>query len=59
MKFWGMEHLLTYFSDPYDRGSEFTDPLAIEFNKENRRRNSCFYCDPQRSDQKVVKLPMK
>lgn len=35
-----------------DRGSEFTDPLAIEFNKENRRRTHVFYCDPQRSDQK-------
>ena len=35
-----------------DRGSEFTNPLAIEFNKDNERRTRVFYCDPQRSDQK-------
>jgi IS30 family transposase len=35
-----------------DRGSEFTNPLAIEFNKNNERRTHIFYCDPQRSDQK-------
>ena len=35
-----------------DRGSEFTNPLAIEFNKYNDRRTRIFYCDPQRSDQK-------
>ncbi len=35
-----------------DRGSEFTNPLAIEFNKYNERRTHVFYCDPQRSDQK-------
>lgn len=35
-----------------DRGSEFTNPLAIEFNKGNGRRTHIFYCDPQRSDQK-------
>lgn len=35
-----------------DRGSEFTNPLAIEFNKNNERRTRIFYCDPQRSDQK-------
>ena len=35
-----------------DRGSEFTDPLAIEFNKDGERRTRVFYCDPQRSDQK-------
>lgn len=35
-----------------DRGSEFTNPLAIEFNKDNARRTHIFYCDPQRSDQK-------
>ena len=35
-----------------DRGSEFTDPLAIEFSKDGRRRTRVFYCDPQRSDQK-------
>ena len=37
-----------------DRGSEFTNPLAIEFNKDNERRTHIFYCDPQRSDQKGV-----
>jgi hypothetical protein len=31
---------------------EFTNPLAIEFNKGNGRRTHIFYCDPQRSDQK-------
>ena len=35
-----------------DRGSEFTDPLGIEFNGNNERRTRVFYCDPQRSDQK-------
>jgi IS30 family transposase len=35
-----------------DRGSEFTNPLSIEFNKDNERRTRMFYCDPQRSDQK-------
>ena len=35
-----------------DRRSEFTNPLAIEFNKNNERRTRVFYCDPQRSDQK-------
>ena len=35
-----------------DRGSEFTDPLSIEFNAEGERRTHVFYCDPQRSDQK-------
>jgi IS30 family transposase len=35
-----------------DRGSEFTNPLAVEFNKDNERRTRIFYCDPQRSDQK-------
>ena len=35
-----------------DRGSEFTDPLAIEFDKEHQRRTRVFYCDPQRSNQK-------
>ena len=35
-----------------DRGSEFTDPLAIEFNENKERRTHIFYCDPQRSDQK-------
>lgn len=35
-----------------DRGSEFTDPLALEFTKEGKRRTRIFYCDPMRSDQK-------
>lgn len=35
-----------------DRGSEFTDPLSIEFTKDKIRRTRVFYCDPQRSDQK-------
>lgn len=28
-----------------DRGSEFTNPHAIEFNKDNERRTRVFYCD--------------
>ena len=35
-----------------DRGSEFTDPTAIEFDADGNRRTYVFYCDPQRSDQK-------
>lgn len=35
-----------------DRGSEFTDPLSIEFTNNKVRRTHVFYCDPQRSDQK-------
>ena len=35
-----------------DRGSEFTDPSAIEFDKDGSRRTYVFYCDPQRSSQK-------
>lgn len=35
-----------------DRGSEFTDPAAIEFDNDGNRRTYVFYCDPQRSDQK-------
>lgn len=35
-----------------DRGSEFTNPLSIEFNENHERRTHIFYCDPQRSDQK-------
>lgn len=35
-----------------DRGSEFTNPLAIEFDEDGNRRTNVFYCDPQRSDQK-------
>ena len=35
-----------------DRGSEFTDPLAIECDEYGEIRTRIFYCDPQRSDQK-------
>ena len=35
-----------------DRGSEFTDPSAIEFDQDGSRRTYVFYCDPQRSNQK-------
>ena len=35
-----------------DRGSEFTDPLGIEFNSHGERRTRIFYCDPQHSEQK-------
>lgn len=35
-----------------DRGSEFTDPTAIECDENGEVRTRIFYCDPQRSDQK-------
>jgi len=35
-----------------DRGSEFTNPTAIEFDENGERRTNIFYCDPQRSNQK-------
>lgn len=36
-----------------DRGSEFSDPEAIEFSPiTGEQRTRVFYCDPQRSDQK-------
>jgi IS30 family transposase len=36
-----------------DRGTEFTDPLAIEFNqKSGAAECRVFYCDPQQTDQK-------
>ena len=35
-----------------DRGSEFTDPVAIECDPKGAMRTKVFYCDPQRSDQK-------
>ena len=36
-----------------DRGSEFTDPLAIEFNQSTGEAECrVFYCDPQQTDQK-------
>lgn len=35
-----------------DRGSEFTDPLSIEFGKDDELRTKVFYCNPGRPDQK-------
>ncbi len=35
-----------------DNGSEFSNPLEIEFNAEGNRRTRVFYCDPQASYQK-------
>jgi len=35
-----------------DRGAEFSDPKAIEFDEEGEGVSRVFYCDPQRSDQK-------
>ena len=35
-----------------DRGSEFTDPSAVECDENGEIRTKIFYCDPQRSDQK-------
>lgn len=35
-----------------DRGSEFSDPTAIEFNKNGERRSFVFYCDPENPGQK-------
>lgn len=35
-----------------DRGSEFTDPSAVEVDENGEYRTRVFYCDPQRSDQK-------
>ena len=36
-----------------DRGSEFSDPTAIEFSPyTGERRTYVFYCDPRRADQK-------
>ena len=35
-----------------DRGSEFTNPIAIECDKNGEIRTRVFYCDPQRSNQK-------
>lgn len=36
-----------------DRGTEFTDPLAIEFNQSNGNHECrVFYCDPQQTNQK-------
>ncbi len=35
-----------------DRGSEFSNPISIECDKDGVIRTKLFYCDPQRSDQK-------
>lgn len=35
-----------------DNGSEFSDPSAIEFNRDGQRRSHMFYCDPGASYQK-------
>mgnify|MGYP002858666559 CR=1 FL=1 len=35
-----------------DNGSEFSNPLAIEFDGNGTRRANVFYCDPNRPDQK-------
>lgn len=35
-----------------DRGSEFSDPLAIEYRKDQTRRTFVFYCDPMSPGQK-------
>ncbi len=35
-----------------DNGSEFSNPLALEFDKEGNRRTSIFYCDPSAPYQK-------
>lgn len=35
-----------------DNGSEFSNPLAIEFSQDNRPRTRIFYCDPGQPAQK-------
>ena len=35
-----------------DNGSEFTNPLAIEFDKQGKQRTRIFYCDPSAPFQK-------
>lgn len=35
-----------------DNGSEFSDPMAIEFDKDGNRRSYVFYCDPSSPYQK-------
>lgn len=35
-----------------DNGSEFSNPLAIEFDQNNQRRTNLFYCDPGHPEQK-------
>ena len=36
----------------FDNGSEFSNPLSIEFDKDGNRRSYVFYCDPKHSEQK-------
>lgn len=35
-----------------DNGTEFSNPSAIEFDKDGNRRSYVFYCDPKHSEQK-------
>jgi IS30 family transposase len=35
-----------------DNGNEFSNPNAIEFSSDGRRRTRIFYCDPRQSQQK-------
>ena len=35
-----------------DNGSEFSNPVAIEYDKQNNRRTHVFYCDPSSPHQK-------
>lgn len=44
----GCELILT------DNGTEFSNPLALEFNKEGIERTRIFYCNPKASYQKGV-----
>lgn len=37
---------------PGDNGSEFSNPKAIEFDRQGNRRTNVFYCDPSASYQK-------
>ena len=50
----GLQHFKKLFGVVLtDRGSEFSDPTAIEFSHiTGERRCYIFYCDPMRSDQK-------
>ncbi len=35
-----------------DNGSEFSNPVAIEFDQEGQRRTRIYYCDPGMPNQK-------
>jgi IS30 family transposase len=35
-----------------DRGAEFGNPDALEFDKDGNPRTKIYYCDPMRSNQK-------